>query len=208
MNDLIVLVADKDIEYTVKGLLQRHQALGMRDISYTYETNVHINRDNGCYTDSHEFLRSFSQRYKYALVIFDHDGCGAQALPEAIEQEVERKLSDNGWQNRASAIVIEPEIEAWVWAQSPHVEDVLGWKGRTPKLSAWLTAKGYITDTNRKPADPKSVMQEALRIATKGKSSSLFLELAQRVKFSDCQDRAFCKLQHTLQQWFGIRENS
>lgn len=204
MNDLIILVADKDAEFTVKGLLTRYYALSIRNITPTTSIFTHENRDNGCYTGAHEFLRSFSSRYSHALVIFDHHGSGHENISRTdVEQEVEERLSRNGWENRAAAIVIEPELEAWVWTQSPHVEDVLGWRGRDMALYSWLRNEGYINDTTQKPSDPKSVLRQALRITTKRSSPSIFFDLAQKVSFAQCQDLAFCKFRDTLQQWFG-----
>ena len=34
MNDLVVLVADKNLEYAVRGLLQRPRALDIRSVSH------------------------------------------------------------------------------------------------------------------------------------------------------------------------------
>lgn len=204
MNDLIILVADKDAEFTIKGLLSRHHALSIRNIVPRTSIFTHENWDNGCYTGAHEFLRSFSSRYRHALVIFDHHGSGHENISRIdVEQEIEERLSKNGWEDRAAAIVIEPELEAWVWTQSPHVEDVLGWRGREPALYSWLRSEGYINNITQKPSDPKSALRQALRIATKRSSPSVFFDLAQKVSFAQCQDQAFSKLRDTLQRWFG-----
>lgn len=38
--------------------------------------------------------------------------------------------------DRAQAIVLLPELEAWVWRDSRHLEAVMGWKTRPPAFIA------------------------------------------------------------------------
>lgn len=56
-RDLVVLVADKNIEAVIVGLLGRPQSLGIRAISF--DVFVHPRRDPGCLTGADDFLRSF-----------------------------------------------------------------------------------------------------------------------------------------------------
>jgi hypothetical protein len=63
------LVADKDMEFALKGLLARPQALGIRQI--TYDLFVHNRRDPGCLNEAAHFLRRFLHNHQYALVLFD-----------------------------------------------------------------------------------------------------------------------------------------
>ena len=49
---------------------------------------------------------------------------------EEIETEVEGRLHKNGWAvDAVCVVVIQPEIEAWVWAGSANVAAALGWGG-------------------------------------------------------------------------------
>jgi hypothetical protein len=121
-----------------------------------------------------------------------------------VEEEVERRLSSSGWGDRAVAIAIDPELEIWVWSDSPQVDDVLGWRQREPQLRDWLRNEGFLTGDNVKPSAPKRAVDEALRIAGKGRSSSIFGQLAQRVSVARCEDPAFLKFKATLQKWFGL----
>src|SRR5712671_1474520 len=119
-TDLLLLTADKNIEYGVRGLLSRPEALGIRAVSSTIY--VHPQRDPGCARRSHELLRQFSGDYDRALVVFDHHGCGLEnRTPAQVEDGVRQLLAANGWGNRAEAVVIAPELEAWVFTASPHV---------------------------------------------------------------------------------------
>ena len=141
-KDLIILVADKNMEHALKGLLSRPPALRIREI--TFDLYVHTNRDCGCLNQGVDFLRSFVRLYSHALVIFDQEGCGHENDDSStLENNLEKELSVSGWEERAKAVVIHPELEVWVWSDSPHVEAVLGWQGRNPDLRTWLRDRSY-----------------------------------------------------------------
>ena len=201
-EDLIVLVADKNTEQAICGMFSRPQSLGLRPI--VHQTAVHINSDPGCLREGVGFLRPFCRSFRHALVMFDREGCGKDALSrEELEQQVEDALAKSGWGGRSAAVVIDPELEAWVWSDSPHVEDVLGWSGRKPNLRTWLRAQSFLDDDNQiKPVRPKEAVEAALRVSRTPRSSSLYLKLAQRVSLTICTDPAFLKLQSVLQDWF------
>lgn len=206
MKDLIVLTGDPTMRIAVMALLRRHQALQIRPIVPDAAADVyeHPKRDPGVYREADVFLRPFVTQYRYALVMFDREGCGAEKTQgrEEIEREVEAKLSKNGWQNRCSAIVIDPELEAWVWADSPHVARVLGWGSDLKKLRKWLEKEGYLDPGEAKPRRPKEAMQQALRLTRTPRSASLYEELAKKVGLSRCTDNAFRRLCTVLRRWF------
>lgn len=142
-------------------------------------------------------------RYEHALVVFDRDGSGRDAMERHdLEIDLEGRLAQAGWGDRATVVVIQPELEARVWGDSPHIDDVLGWKGRSPGLRAWLTKAGFIKADAIKPQDPKKALREALRLASKPRSSVLYSQLARRVSFTRCVDPAFAKLKSTLSEWY------
>lgn len=199
--DLVVLVADKDMEVTVRGLLARSQALAIRTIAV--DVYRHPQRDPGCRLRSADFLRSFSRQYRYALVMFDHEGCGGgEATRQELESAVEERRSATGWQDRAAAIAFDPELENWVWSDSPEVIRVLGWDSVTPSLTMWLENEGFWQRGDVKPRRPKEAMERTLRYARKPRSASLFFELASRVSVQRCADPAFTKFKLTMQKWF------
>ncbi|KJS64319.1 MAG: hypothetical protein JL50_20380 [Peptococcaceae bacterium BICA1-7] len=202
-KDLVVLVADKNMEYAVKGLLCRDHSFGIRKIMY--DCYVHPEHDPGCLLRSHDFLRPFSKIYSYALVILDHDGCGHDYKSrESLELELETRLFECGWEGRASAVIIEPELDIWVWSNSPHVESVLGWAGKVPNLKSWLISNGYANEKSIKPNRPKEAFEHALRIVSKARSSSIYSQLARIVSTEKCSDSAFSKLKTVLKDWFPL----
>ena len=205
-NNLIILVADRNTQFLMQGLLTRHQSFGIKDLSASLDQIfVHFQRDPGCYNQCSEFLRPFALDYNYALVIFDHEGSGQENKSrEEIENELENKLSLSGWENRAKVIVLEPERESWVWSDSPHVEKILGWEERTPSLKTWLQTNGFLENDEIKPARPKEAVEEAMREVRKPRSSSVYQRIAEKVSFKNCTDASFIKLKETLQAWFSI----
>lgn len=100
------------------------------------------------------------------------------------------------------AIVIDPELEAWVWSDSPEVDRIIGWSARQSSVRAWLREQGFAFKQNGKPDRPKEALEKALRIVKKQRSSALYGQIAEKVSLSRCTDRSFVKLRQTLQEWF------
>lgn len=200
-KDLVILCADKNMEYTLRGILARPAALGLK--SFDYDLFVHPEHDPGCLNRGHDFLNLYAQSHAHALLLFDHEGCGRHSeLAEILEAEVETRLAPQGWAGCA-AIVITPELENWVWSDSPHVDATLGWEGKTPPLRQWLEQRGDWPAGKIKPPRPKEAVEAALRTARKQRSSALYQDLAGKVSFNRCSDRAFVKLKSSLQAWFA-----
>ena len=199
--DLIVLAADKHIATSVETLLHERRAdLGIRAVSF--DVRRHPQSDPGCRSGAAEFLRPLNRVYRYALVVFDYEGCGSQDAPEKIRREVESALERNGWRERSKAIVIVPELEAWVWTPSGEVARALGWNRGFEPLRKWLEGKKLWSAGSSKPDDPKKTLGQVLRQNRKVSSSALFKKLAASVDFDGCRDPAFKELEQALRGWF------
>ena len=201
MIDLFCLVADKSMEASISGLLNRPESLGIRPI--TREIVVHDRRDPGCFHYAADFLDGFRSRARQAVVILDRewDGVPANTATE-VEELLETRLRRNGMGDWARAVVIEPELEAWVFSGSQHVESVLGWNGRAPGLREALTSRNLWEAGADKPGDPKTAMEWALEQVRVPWSSSIFGDLARKVSTRSCKDRAFQRLRGLLQDWY------
>lgn len=199
--DLVVLVADKDMEQALTGLLGRPGALGVRTLKH--QIFRHPQRDSGCFNGAADFLRAQSNRFAQALVMFDRQGCGREPQPrEQIERMVEGRLAANGWNGRAAAVVLDPELEAWVWSASLLVDQALGWAGRSPTLRSALVSNSLLIDAAVKPSDPKRAVEWALQAVRKPRSSAVYYELARSLPIGACTDTAFRKFVEVLQRWF------
>ena len=137
MKDLVALVADKDMEHTLAGLLARPQALGIRSIDF--DIFIHPEHDPGCALRGVTFLSHFAEQYGYGLLMFNHEGSGRERIPiRDLRKSLDADFANATWGERARTIVLAPELEAWVWSDSPHVDHVTGWKDRRPRLRRWL----------------------------------------------------------------------
>lgn len=201
-HDLVFLAPDKNIEQALLGLLGRPQAIDIRAVNV--EALVHPNRDPGCFHTGATVLAPFARSSAHALVVFDKAWGGAPSDdPAVLAEKVETQLRGD-WAQRGRCIVIDPELENWVWSDSPHVATTLGWEGRHPGLREWLAIEGLWPLGSIKPPDPKLAYKRALRAARLADSSSIFRKLAETVSFRRCTDPAFQLLIATLREWFPL----
>ena len=99
MRDLVALVADRQMEAAVRGVLTRPRALGTRD--FDFDVLVHPRKDPGCCKEGVDYLRSFAATYRYALLLFDHEGSGQEGTAAVqLENETEERLRLAGWGDR------------------------------------------------------------------------------------------------------------
>ncbi|MFO0818769.1 MAG: hypothetical protein U1A77_12555 [Pirellulales bacterium] len=202
LQDLVILAADNQMQQTLEGLLERHAALGIRRI--TSRVFVHPNKDAGCRLECAAFLRSFLQQYQRAIVVFDHEGSGADGeSATALEESIEHALFRNGWGDRCRVITIEPELEIWIWGRSGQTPAILGWTGSDTDLKDWLIKLGFAFDELGKPVRPKEALLAVLKKSKTKHEASLYRKLATKVGFQHCKDRAFTRLRGALTDWFG-----
>jgi hypothetical protein len=205
MKDLIILVADQNMRDCIDGLIPRIPIV-YNISSFTYDIFVHTNRDPGCRAQSSDFLKSFQNKYRFALVIFDKEGCGKETLSkEDIERNVEQMLTGNGWNDRAKAIVIDPELENWIWIKSPRLAQIISWQS-IESLYQWLIDRNYISEGEQKPREPKEAFERALYISQKRRSSSIYKQIASQASFRSCTDLSFLKLVELIINWFPARQ--
>lgn len=201
-KDLVVLVADADAFRALRGILARPDDLGIRSIEYeiVYESA----HDAACRLRAAEILRDFLGRFDHAVVIFDQHGCSSRESRDQIQDRVTQSLRVNGWMDRGQAIVIEPELEAWVWGSTANVARVIGWK--QSRLERFLERRGFLASEDSKPSRPKEAFKEAVRGAPRSRrkkvSARLFGELAEQAPLDGCRDPAFRELRETLRTWF------
>ncbi|EFK07454.1 conserved hypothetical protein [delta proteobacterium NaphS2] len=210
-RDLFVVVADLDAENAIKTLLTRRQkALGIAlDFSPISPPNGdllrYVGRDSGCRVNAVDLLRPPQKTHRHAMICFDRHGCGARNQSrEEIEAEIERQLHINGWcHGDVAAIVIEPELESWVWADSAEVAHVMGWKGDMNAVRRSLISRGLLVEGEAKPKDPKAAMKYIISEKRNRRlTARMFAELAQNVSFHACEDPAFNKMRTILRGWF------
>lgn len=208
MRDCIFLTADKHIEAMVTGFLGRQGAfrsLGCRAFLFDRGRDVLLAAggisDPGVYTKGHELLRRAQRTHMHAVAILDAEWQGAPP-PRQIMCDIEQNLVQTGWRpENVCAIAIDPEVEAWVWSDSPHVAKALGWDDMT-ELKEFLRTKGLWAPDEAKPVHPKEAAQSALATAGKTISSARYGRIAGQVGIAACQDPALLRLASILRKWF------
>lgn len=202
-KDLVVLVADVQQEKTLETLLRKRQpSLGIRTI--VFDIFRHPRQDPGVFHEAAEFLGPYTSSHDHALVLLDAAWEGAPGGAGHLCSELVRRLGAKGWgPERCQVIVIRPELEAWVWADSAMVPAVL--RTTWDDIHALARRQGYWDEGRPKPDEPKALLEALLRQQRRPRSSALFQELARRVGLARCQDPAFVLLRETLVSWFGER---
>jgi hypothetical protein len=203
-GDLVILAADKDIEYALRGLCTRHQSLGIRPLQ-GLQLLTHPQHDPGVFKTGPEVIRSYAPTCGHALLVLDWAWEGAPSKA-SIEQDIDTRLRPV-WGSRARTICIDPEVEVWVWSDSPHVATELGW-GNLQSLRAYLEAEGLWKAPAQKPSDPKAAFRAALHEKRRPPSASIFQNLGQRVGLARCHDPAFGQLRAHLQSWFPLESET
>jgi len=202
MEDLLVLVADAQTQATVETLLEkRRDALGICKIAYKVER--HRDNDSGVYSQAHTFLQSRKHQYSKFLVVWDEEWyTGKNPLSaEAQERKVSENMMANGFDaGDFCAVVISPELEAWVWGGSPRIPEIL--RSDWASIRALGASKKLWDVSTAKPQRPKELLEIVLKQQKRPSSSAIFKELAEAVSFQKCEDLAFQRFCATLQKWF------
>jgi hypothetical protein len=203
--DLVLLVPGKDGRECFDTLLSsRRQSLGIRVVRY--KILVHPRRDPGCFMEGPVILQLFLNRANYSLVVLDHEGSGQKdRMTFDITPDLKQRLEVSGWKDRTEVLVLEPELESWVWSDSPLVDEVLGWSGHQPDLRQWLKKRGWWMEEDLKPSQPKKCLESALREVSIRRSSAIYRELAERVGLERCRDPVFLTFKQVVYSWFAER---
>ncbi len=199
LKDLVVLVADKNMEYVIRGLLERYHSFGIRKLNF--DIFIHPERDPGIFNRAGELLRNFYRDYHFCMVFLDREGSGQERLTSTeISEKIEIDLKRTGWNNRAKVIVFDPEVEVWLWVNSTNFLRNIGWRSMR-NVREHLIRNGY-TFMDNKPERPKEALQELLRISKIPRSSAIYYQIAHNVSFRNCTDTSFAIFRQTLQNWF------
>lgn len=200
LRDIAFLLADPGMEHVLKGFFSRepHPRLGCGRFVFDPDEDIVVahTRDPGVYTAALEWLQPFERSHRRALVLIDAawDGSpGAAAIREHIGHRLAR-----GWKEFA-VIVIEPELEAWLMNDSPHLARIF----RCPEnYREILTGADYWPVGVAKPPRPKEAL-EYLRQRHRARATNAeFGKLAAVMSVRQCQDPAFIQLRDQLRAWF------
>ena len=198
MKNLLILCADPSIKVTVETLLaKRKKSLNISDISY--ELKVHDDRDTGVLNEGLELTRKYRNQFHKFILIFDYDGCGSSESPEEIRERLLNQGRSLGFsEDNLELIIINPELEIWVWKNIIHLAKMVGWT--ESQLRDWLKSNYGIE--NKKPEKPQAVYRKLLWHRQKPKSADNFRYLAEKISLRNCQEQGFKLFSETLRKWF------
>lgn len=210
MRDCLFLVADSNMSHALKGFFGKegfHLSLGCRPFSLE-EADIVVasgQNDPGLYVRASELLKVYRGEYSHAVVMVDAEWRGAPA-PQDIRNALEGHLREAGWSPpQGCAIVIEPEVDNWLWTDTPHTAAALRWPSVT-ELRQALQERDMWPEGAAKPPQPKEAAAWAIRQKGKPRSSAIYEQVASRVSLSRCSDPAVATLVNALRQWFPAEE--
>jgi hypothetical protein len=198
MQDLVLLVADKNMQFALQGALARPQALGIRPISYAFRS--HMGRDGGVRTTGAAVLAGEAARFQHALMLLDVEGCGKEGDPLGLECQLDQELH-LVWGERGKAIVIAPEVDVWLWGADNALREAVQWPEQGP-IRSWLEGKGFEFNTDGKPLRPKEALDAMRPVHKQPRSSALYQKITGKISLKNCTDAAFVRLRDQLRMWF------
>jgi hypothetical protein len=207
MKDLLVYVADADALAFLRAILQRHQALGIRPV--TFDIERHPQRDAGMVQSGAELVRMKKGRYHKALLMWDHHGSGRdhRQAPNLVAQDIQGKLDSFTWSGNSSVTVLVPELEQWLWFCENAVAAHCGIT--QAQLDQWVQERslklGKTADA-MKQQQPKELFEHIMRERIKRTISPRdFDEIGQRASVNALLAcGSFNSIALTLQTWFPL----
>ena len=197
MTDLGLILADKNMEYAVRGICSRSESLAIRTI--TIQTKVLPGRDGGTRTTGPDLLRLWHGQILHGIVMLDWDGSGAsQNSAIELETDLDTRIAPT-WGDRAKAIVIDPELDGWMWGSDNVLKQVLDCDF---PIREWLRERNFEFAENGKPILPKNAMDALMTELRRPRSSATYKKIADRISLNKCVDPAFVRFRATLQRWF------
>jgi hypothetical protein len=206
MRDCYFIVADADMEHIVRGMLQRPRfdlALGCG--SFVFEPSLDVLRavgdnDPGLYQRIESYVRPVRESHRYLAVLIDAEWSGSPGAAR-IRADILDACHRSGWpEGDAVAVVMDPELEVWIWQDNPTVEKAVGHQGSS--LRAALALSGVWPEGSPKPPRPKEALEAVLRRNRVPRSSALYRRVAGQISVNACTDAAFVELRSALRRWF------
>ena len=201
---VVFLVADRAMETVFSKFLNRERFWqGLRCGSFDWDLVRDVQEtDGGVHRRGHLILEPFRNTHEYAVVVLDSQ-FGGELPASRVQQDIETNLKGCGWPaDRIAVIVIEPELEAWIWQNSPHVESAFKHKDKTQSLRDFLSAQRRWPAEAAKPPEPKATAEFLLKRNRAGTATAIYAKIAEKISVKGCVDPAFRRMRLALRTWF------
>lgn len=205
MKDLLVYTADADAQAVIQAILKRHQSLGIHEVDA--EVKRHPLRDSGIIQSGAELVRMEKGHYGKVLLMWDYHGSGRERR-QTVEQsraEIQDKLDTYTWKGKSTTVILDPELEEWLWHNLPSIATHLRWS--VPKLEQaienFILSSGHSRDVIFQDY-PKELFEFVMRNEAKRTISPRdFEQIAQRASLRDWETSpSFRTLSKILKTWF------
>jgi hypothetical protein len=214
MRDCVFILADGTMRAMFEGFLDRAHfsrrlKVGEFQLEATTDLIVAVGSrtdtsgfDSGLYSNARVWLDPLLGHYRHAIVVLDNDWDGSPGVV-AIREKIRKDLVESGWhQDQIEVIVIDPELESWVWQDSVHVERAFRYRRDEISLRMRLQRDGWWDDGQPKPTRPKEAFESLKRELRLRPAAVVFNEIASSITVANCTDPAFQQLCTTLRRWF------
>ena len=103
-----------------------------------------------------------------------------------LENQLDAALSEE-WGSDAKAIVIEPEVDIWMWGAETHIREVVDWHSQAGIRGRLAHDSDFYFSAHGKPERPKEALEAVFRHAQLPRSSAHYEALARRLSLARCQ---------------------
>ena len=209
MKELIILVADGTMRAVFAAFFEREhwdRRLCCSDFALWPQEDIFhspLHTDGGVHRYAHELLRPYLNTHQHAIVVLDQQFGGERPAAE-IRADILAKLHGSGWPaERCEVVVIDPELEVWLWQDNPHIAQAINFSGAS--LRQHLEQTGEWPTDAAKPSDPKATIQALINTQRALKTKVVYSRIARSVSVAGCTDPAFLLFTETLRGWFPPR---
>ena len=206
-KDLIIRVADADMERFLHAILNKPKALGIRPIQFDIERNTDARGDSGMRANGVELTRMDKDDYHKEVLMWDYQGCGHEHKKSAqiVATETQDHLDRISWQDNSAVIIIEPELERWLWyceqAIAAHLQKTV------TELQQW--SETYANQQNMSLADLKESDPKGLFVyivctrLRRTRTPRNYEQIGKHASIKNLQTcESFRQFIKTLQTWF------
>ena len=105
------------------------------------------------------------------------------------------------WAKHGKAIVIEPEVDVWLWGSDNKLREILNWP-LPGSIRDWLRGQGFQFTNDGKPLRPKEALDAMRAVHKQPRSSAMYEKVTRQISLKRCGDAAFVRLRMQLKAWF------
>lgn len=216
MRDIIFHIADQHMEAGFRAFFARdnwHHVLGCSRFEIDPESERDIFRrggytDGGIWKHAHNNLMLFKEDYRHAVIVLDADFEPHPGV-EKLREDITNNMLGAGWaEGSFCVVVIDKELEAWLWAPNVNVAKAFG-HNDFDQMRAALAQKNLWDEGAPKPNDLKAARDLAARLGGKRTGGPIFRGVFEGISKRACdlcQENGFITMRNALQTWFPPTE--